>query len=1004
MLHIAWDLGQLAAIGWHDRALSAESTLSLANRLFAQELQHVVRTIHIPGRREPSTLQCALIPIGVAADAFAHHSWVPWKTLSPSLGWAHSVAATGAAMARSGQAVPAIDLAQPSARWQPTLTEVGARALRTLTTAMPPVVAALNPQAETWQLTSMLLAQFVDEAVRAQLWEAHAGGPPSRDRRAHAVVVRRVLSSLIGDPVIVVNGSAETAALGEIADELDRWSGPLTGRSPLSALLVFARLSPVESEALPATAVPRGVDPDPDRWTFDLCVAARSDPTLTVAAAQVWNANSPSAPTAPDINGTEVGTDNEPDNERGDLTGLDVGDARAALRLIRQRLLVASPTVGECLHRTQPATASLTTDQVVHLLHHELDAVSAAGIDVQLPAWFTDPPRVKVIGRATPTDQAVTAGGLTVKNIVSVDWTLALGDNRLDEEDLARLAAAKHDLIYVAGRWAVVDRARVAEALTALSRVRRDRPAVDALTLLALARKPESSADIPIELAAEGWASDLLAGLPEDRVTPVEQPDGFVGTLRPYQQRGVGWLAFLQRLGLGGVLADDMGLGKTAQVLALIAHSGPSTARPTLVICPLTVVRNWQTEAARFVPGLDVGVHHGPSRETDGFEAWQSQHHLIITTYATAAKDAAILAEVPWSRVVIDEAQHLKNRHTQAAKAIRTIGAGQRVALTGTPVENRLSDLWSIMDLVNPGVLGSADSFRRTIAVPIERHHDKQATRHLQSVISPFLLRRSKSDKSLVPELPPKIEATAWATLTPEQATLYRAVTDSLLGRLDTLGRFERRGAIVAAITKLKQICNHPVHLLGDGGRLEGRSGKLSRFDELIDDAFDADEQVIAFTQYVEMGKLVQRHLAERLSLAAPFLHGGLARTRRDKLVTQFQAGSTPLLLVSLKAGGSGLNLTAATRVIHIDRWWNPAVEDQASDRAWRIGQTQTVLVHRLATRGTIEERIDTLIEEKRNLADRVLGDDGTAAHVGDVWISELSTEELRRLITLERV
>ncbi len=995
MLHIAWDRGQLAAIGWHDRALSAESTLSLANRLFAQELQHAVRTIHIPGRREPSTLQCALVPIGVAADAFAHHSWVPWKTLSPSLGWVQSVAATGAAMARSGQAAPQVDLTQPSARWQPTLTEVGARTLRTLTEAMPPVVGSLNPDAQAWQLSSILLGQFVDEAVRAQLWEAHAGGPSSRDRRAHAVVIRRVLGSLIGDPAIVVNGPAETAALAEVADELDRWSGPLTGRSPLSGLQVFARLSPVELEPMPAEAVPRAVDPDLDRWTFDLFVAARSDPTLTVSAIHIWEWNSSETAATAEKTATDEGVG---------IPGLDLGDARAALRLVRQRLLGASPIVGECLHRTQPATATLNTDQVVHLLHHELEPIRAAGIEVQLPAWFTDRPRVKVLGRATPTDQAVTPGGLTVKNIVSVDWGLALGDHRLDEHDLARLAAAKHDLIYLAGRWSVVDKARVAEALTALTRVRRERPAVDALGLLGLAREAETYADVPIEVDAQGWANDLLAGLPEDRVTPIEQPEGFAGTLRPYQQRGVGWLAFLQRLGLGGVLADDMGLGKTAQVLALIAHSGPTTTTPTLVICPLTVIRNWQTETARFVPGLHVGVHHGPGRETDSFAAWQQQHHVIITTYATATKDAAVLAGVNWSRVVIDEAQHLKNRHTAAAKAIRTIGAGQRIALTGTPVENRLSDLWSIMDLVNPGVLGSAETFRRTIAVPIERHQDKQATRHLQSIIGPFLLRRSKSDKSLVPELPPKIEATAWATLTSEQATLYRAVTDSLLGRLDTLGRFERRGAIVAAITKLKQICNHPVHLLGDGGRLDGRSGKLSRFDELIDDAFDADEQVIAFTQYVEMGKLVQRHLAERLSLSVPFLHGGVARGRRDTLVSEFQAGSTPLLLVSLKAGGSGLNLTAATRVIHIDRWWNPAVEDQASDRAWRIGQTQTVLVHRLATRGTIEERIDTLMEEKRDLADRVLGEEGTGAHGDDVWISELSTEELRRLITLERV
>ncbi len=983
MLHIAWDQGQLAAVGWHNRALTAESTMSLANRLFAHDLQHAMRTIAIPGRRESAELHCALIPIKVAADAFAHHSWVPWKTLSPSLGWAHSVAGAGAAIARSGQAVPRVDVEQKTALWQPTLTEVGARTLRTLTELMPPVVGALNTDAEPWQISSVLLGQFVDEAVRAQLWNAHAGGPEPRDRRPHAVVMRRVLGSLIGDPLVSVNNADEARALAEVADELDRWSGLLTGRSPLSGLALFGRLSPPEMD--PANELLSDADFDADRWTFELLVASAGDPTLCIPAASFWESK-----TVRTHNGEAI-------------EGINVGDAQAALRLIRQRLLLASPAVGEFLHRTQPATATLTTDQVVHLLHHELEAMSAAGVQVQLPGWFAHPPKVKVVGRATPSDKAVNAAGLTAKNIVSVNWSVALGDQRLDEADLARLAAAKHDLVHLAGRWSVIDRTAVAEALTALSRVQRDRPAVDALSLLSLAAEAQLEATTTFEVDAEGWAHDLLSGLPEDRVTPVEQPDGFVGTLRPYQQRGVGWLAFLDRLGLGGVLADDMGLGKTAQVLALIAHSGPTTSHPTLVICPLTVVRNWETEAARFVPGLIVGVHHGQKRATEDFTAWQQRHHLTITTFATAARDAEMLAGVRWSRVVIDEAQHLKNRHTQAAKAIRTIGAGQRVALTGTPVENRLSDLWAVMDLVNPGVLGSADSFRRKVAVPIERHHDEQATRHLRTVISPFLLRRSKSDKSLVPELPPKIESTAWATLTHEQATLYRAVTDSLLERLDTLGRFERRGAIVAAITKLKQICNHPVHLLGDNGRLDGRSGKLARFDELIDDAFDADEQVIAFTQYVEMGKLVQRHLTERLSLSTPFLHGGLARTRRDRLVSDFQAGSSPLMLISLKAGGSGLNLTAATRVIHIDRWWNPAVEDQASDRAWRIGQTATVLVHRLATRGTIEERIDTIITEKRDLADRVLSDGGVPTGGGEGWITELSTEELRRLISLER-
>jgi SNF2 family DNA or RNA helicase len=501
---------------------------------------------------------------------------------------------------------------------------------------------------------------------------------------------------------------------------------------------------------------------------------------------------------------------------------------------------------------------------------------------------------------------------------------------------------------------------------------------------------------VTVTIEGTDWAGDLLAGLPDDRVEPIEAPRGFIGQLRPYQQRGVGWLAFLSRLGLGGVLADDMGLGKTAQLLALLSHDGRG---PTLVVCPLSVVHNWETEAARFVPHLRVVVHHGASRTSaDAFDEMMNGTDVVVTTFATAARDVEALKAVPWHRLVVDEAQHVKNHHTGAAKALRSIGAVQRLALTGTPVENRLADLWSVMDLVNPGLLGSAESFRHNIAVPIERNRDVEVTAKLRTTISPFLLRRSKSDKTLVPELPDKIEQTAWATLTREQASLYRAVADQLIAALPKLDGMNRRGAIVAAITKLKQICNHPAHYLGDGSRLEGRSGKLARFDELLDDAFEADDQVIAFTQYVEMGKLVQRHLMTRLGMTVPFLHGGATKKQRDTMVTKFQAGeSAPLLLVSLKAGGSGLNLTAASQVIHIDRWWNPAVEDQASDRAWRIGQTSTVLVHKLASRGTIEERIDRLMTEKRDLADRVIGG-------GEQWMTELSTDDLRELIMLEHL
>ncbi len=971
---MAWDHGQLAVIGWHDRALTAERTHSLASKLFGRDLPRLEKTLHIPGRRDVATVYGAAVPIAAAADAFLVQTWVPWKTLSASLAWCATVAAFAGTLVDAGQVVPSVIATSGVARWIPMVDDVTTGHLRALTESMPPVFGALHPNAQPWQLTSRLVTEFVDDVAHVRLWEAEAGGPPSRDRRPVAVVTRRLLSALTTGPAVVANGQDERAALSVVADELNRWAGALTARSPFADYTVFIRLEPVDpDEPSDTTTVDEtegdeteGVDTKADAsegaWTAELFIAPNSDPSLYIAAAFVWS----------------------PKRHAPLLT--DVPAAQAALRFASQRLRTTSPTLGDVFDTTSPSLATLSLEQVLQVVHHDLDAISSSAMVVQLPAWWTRTSRARTVGRATPTEAPLVGAGLTAKALVSINWTVALGDVVLTEAELDRLANAKFDVVNVRGRWSVIDRADVARALAGVMRLRRDTPVADATELLALAASTDA------ELSGTDWAGDLLTGLPDDQLVPIEHPAGFVGTLRPYQQRGVGWMAFLSRLGLGGVLADDMGLGKTAQLLALIAHEGTG---PTLVICPLSVVHNWETEADRFVPHLRVGVHHGDGRNAnEGFADWMQNMDMVITTFATATRDVDVLAECSWARVVIDEAQNLKNARTNAAKAIRRIPAAQRIALTGTPVENRLADLWAVMDLVNPGVLGSSEKFRQNVARPIERERDEAATKRLRTVIGPFLLRRSKTDKTLVPELPDKIEATAWATLTREQASLYRAVTNKLLERLPSLDGMSRRAAIVTTITKLKQICNHPVHYLGDGGRLEGRSGKLARLDELLDNAFDADEQVIAFTQYVEMGHLVQRHLTTRLGIMVPFLYGAIGKKRRDAMVAEFQGGRVPLLLVSLKAGGSGLNLTAASQVIHIDRWWNPAVEDQASDRAWRIGQTSTVFVHKLATRGTIEERIDTLIAEKRDLADHVLGG-------SEAWITELSTDDIRQLLAL---
>jgi SNF2 family DNA or RNA helicase len=454
-------------------------------------------------------------------------------------------------------------------------------------------------------------------------------------------------------------------------------------------------------------------------------------------------------------------------------------------------------------------------------------------------------------------------------------------------------------------------------------------------------------------------------------------------------------LSFLGELGLGAVLADDMGLGKTVQLLALMAAQ-PGNG-PTLLICPMSLVGNWQREAQRFTPRLRVHVHHGAERLTgDELAAALTDADLVITTYGIANRDRDALSRVRWVRVVLDEAQAVKNHNTAQAKAVRALPAAARIALTGTPVENQLSELWSIMDFTNPGLLGSAGKFRERFAVPVERYGDPEAAEQLRRITQPFVLRRLKTDKSIISDLPEKQEIKVWCNLTQEQATLYQATVTDMLSRIGDAGDdITRRGLVLATMAKLKQVCNHPAHLLGDGSRLPGRSGKLERLEEICEEVAADGDKALCFTQYAEFGRMLQPYLAARIGCQVLYLHGGTTKKQRDELVTRFADANEPVLfLLSLKAGGTGLNLTAANHVIHIDRWWNPAVEDQATDRAFRIGQRRDVQVRKFVCVGTVEERIDAMIEQKKALAEQVVG-------TGESWLASLSTSELRDVISL---
>src|SRR5487761_2006987 len=611
--------------------------------------------------------------------------------------------------------------------------------------------------------------------------------------------------------------------------------------------------------------------------------------------------------------------------------------------------------------------------------------------------------RLKASTRSAP---AASAAGTRIglDAIVDLKGEVAIGDTEVTADEMRDLARLKVPLVRVRGQWVELRPEEVAAAVRLVERAPGQEGATmsvgDVLRVgLGLAT---TETDLPVTgVTADGWLGTLLAaggqdGRPASRGTPV----GFVGVLRPYQERGLGWLEFLGDLGLGACLADDMGLGKTAQVLALLVaeHSSPTAAHtgPTLVVCPMSVVENWRREAERFAPDLAVHVHHGGDRlGGEDLTTASAAVDLVITTYGLGARDIEAPSAIDWGRLVLDEAQNIKNSAARQAAAGRRIRAPRRIALTGTPVENRLAELWSIMEVLNPGLLGSANAFRQRFAVPIERYGDDDAAGRLRRATAPFILRRLKSDRTIIADLPEKLEMTVYCSLTREQATLYQAVVDEMIERIESSEGIERRGLVLATMLRLKQVCNHPAQMLADGSALAGRSGKLERVEEILEEVLAEGDRALLFTQFAAFGALLRTHLRDRFGRDVLYLHGGTRKAERDAMVARFQADDgPPLLILSLKAGGTGLNLTAANHVIHVDRWWNPAVEDQATDRAYRIGQRRNVQVRKLVCAGTLEERIATLLESKRALAERVVG-------AGETWLTELSTAELRQVLTL---
>ncbi|MER7895138.1 SNF2-related protein [Streptomyces sp. NPDC096046] len=668
--------------------------------------------------------------------------------------------------------------------------------------------------------------------------------------------------------------------------------------------------------------------------------------------------------------------------------------ARMDVLLALRRAARAWAPLAPLLSATVPDAAELADEEVTELLGAGARALSAAGVDVHWPKGLTR--EFTTRAEVGPPDGDPESGTtfaarpsfLSADALLAFTWSFALGGRRLDREELDRLAEAKRPVVRLRDQWVLIDPREVR-----LARTRQDRKVtpVDALGA-ALTGWAEVEGH-RVEVRPTGWLAALRERLadPEGQ-QPVEQPAALAATLRDYQRRGLNWLSGMTSLGLGCCLADDMGLGKTITLIALHLHrqTESESAGPTLVVCPTSLMGNWQREIERFAPGTPVRRFHGARRALDEL----ADGEFVLTTYGTMRLDAPRLAAVPWGMLVADEAQHVKNPYSSTARELRSIGARARVALTGTPVENNLSELWAILDWTTPGLLGRLGTFRKRYAEAVEGGQDPAAADRLARLVRPFLLRRRKSDPGIAPELPPKTETDHAVSLTQEQAVLYEAVVREALAEISGAGDMARRGLIVKLLTGLKQICNHPAQYLKEERPvITGRSGKLELLDELLDTILAEGASVLVFTQYVQMARLLERHLAAR-GTPSQFLHGGTPVTEREAMVRRFQDGEAPVFLLSLKAAGTGLNLTRAEHVVHYDRWWNPAVEAQATDRAYRIGQTRPVQVHRIIAEGTIEDRIAELLLRKRELADSVLG-------VGEAALTELTDAELADLVEL---
>ena len=935
--------------------------------------------------------------------------------------------------------VPTLHMTDDSylyAIWQPVLLDDRMqRRFQTLVATMPAVCRAYNLEqveaAESpQQLTEHFVATTVDAAVRT--W-----GNGVANGALNGAVSTPALHWVhqLHEPDRLLPLPPQAAY--RLSSDWQSWIEQIHITSDANFRITFELVEPEQpAQSAGYTGAQATWDADLDEarthWTLRFYLQARDDSRLMIPAEQVWNVH----------NGAlRIGARRVDRPQERLLAGLG-----AASRLF-------SP-IERSLKATRPEMVVLTSSEAHRFLRESGPLLESNGFGVLLPNWWNARQRTRLGMRlrlfaeenmiwneaddSNGASAVVDLPGMRNRQGARVRyaWDLTLGVDRISQEEFDQLAALNMPLFLRNGKWIELDPDQVAAAKRFLAE-RQPSGEMSLLQSIRMAqaylersydaapfdiRRDDASADDDIDTGAvaasdaapidsalpleavdvDGWLREVLDHLRSQKVVAeLAEPDDFVGELRPYQRRGVGWLVYLRRLGLGACLADDMGLGKTVQAIAMLLYAQveEGAARlPALLICPTSVVANWRREVERFAPELRALVHHGGSRmEGQSFMDAVRSYDLVITSYGTARRDMDVLQQCRWSDLILDEAQNIKNPTAKQSQAVRKLQARNRVALTGTPVENHLTELWSVLEFLNPGYLGSHERFRHQFMVPIERYNDDLQAAELRRLVQPFLLRRLKSDPTVISDLPEKNEMVVYCSMTREQAGLYEATVNDALAALDRADGIQRRGLVLSLLTRLKQVCNHPAHYLKQNDPLKGRSGKLERLTEMLEEALSVGDHALVFTQFVEMGHLLQQHLRDQLKTEVLFLHGGTTAAQRDQMVQAFQDDDGPAIFVlSLRAGGSGLNLTRANHVFHYDRWWNPAVENQATDRAFRIGQLRNVQVHKFVVAGTLEERVNDILESKQALADSIVGS-------GENWLTELDTDQLRELLMLRR-